>query len=76
MRGEMTHTVSIALAATSHLDVAVTARLPEAGSTLQPVPVAGAALGHHLPDPVSPGLLVAGTIALMGALHVRRRLGA
>ena len=76
MRGEMTHTVSIALAATSHLDVAVTARLPEAGSTLQPVSMPGVALGHRPPDPASPGLLVAGTIALMGALHVRRRFGA
>ena len=85
MRGEMTRTAATvtgrgwrasrgALAATSHLGVAAAARLPESGSTLQPAP--GVELGRRLPDPASPGLLVAGTLALMGALRARRRLGA
>jgi hypothetical protein len=72
----MTHTAPVALAATSHLDVVARARRPEAGRTLQPVSARGAELGHRPPDPASPGLLVAGTIALVGALRVRRRLGA
>ena len=65
-----------ALAATSHLGVAAAARLPESGSTLQPAPAPGVELGRRPPDPASPGLLVAGTLALMGALRARRRLGA
>ena len=87
MRGETTHTATSvagrgwhaprgALAATSHLGVAAGGRLPEAGSTLQPTPAPGVELGHRSPDPASPGLLVAGTIALVGALRARRRLGA
>ena len=62
-------------AAASHLGVAAGARLPAAGSTLQPGGP-GIALGHRPPEPASPGLLVAGTLALMGVLRVRRRLGA
>ena len=64
-----------ALVATSHLGVAAAAPLPAAGSTLQPTPASGVELARHVPPPVSPGLLVAGTIALVGALRVRRRLG-
>ena len=76
MRGETTRTAILATAATSHLGVAAAARLPEAGRTLQPVPALGISLGRRPPEPIDPGLLVAGTIALMGALRVRRRLGA
>ena len=86
MRGEPTRTTTEAparapaarrgaLAAAAPLG-AVARRTPEAGSTLQPSPMAGMELGGRLPDPASPGLLVAGTIALVGALRARRRLWA
>ena len=86
MRGELTRPATIAagrapgtprsaLAATSYFGVVVAPRLSVAGSTLQPVPASWVTLARHVPAPVSLGLLVAGTIALMGALRVRRRLG-
>jgi hypothetical protein len=46
------------------------------GSTLQPTPATGVGLVRHVPNPVSPGLLVVGTLALVGALRMRRSPGA
>jgi hypothetical protein len=59
-----------------YLGAVVASRLPDVGSTLQPTPATGVELVRHVPSPVSPGLLVAGTLALVGALRMRRSPGA
>ena len=85
MHGELTRSATTAagrawrgprgaLAATSHPGVVVAPWLPAAGSTLQPTPASWVELARQAPAPASPGLLVAGTLALVGALRARRRL--
>jgi hypothetical protein len=72
----LSHVAQVALASAAHGGApAGAASSPlRAGSA---VSVAGAhpatPVGHGVPDPPSPGLLMAGTVALWGALSVRRR---